>query len=121
MLAVDMTGMGSGLRNNNPTRLYDTSALTTAFDDQEGLEHLPNWTFLSGPLAQLDKVWDDYGVQAEVAPAGAMIAHSDIVYIIDRTGRTREILNSDPGDGSPASQSSFSALLASQVLRTARS
>jgi cytochrome oxidase Cu insertion factor (SCO1/SenC/PrrC family) len=98
---------------NNP--LYDTTALTNAFDDQEGLAHLPNWTFLSGPLAQLHKVWNDYGVQVAVAPAGAMIAHSDIVYVIDRTGHTRAILNSDPGDGNQASQSSFAALLASQV------
>jgi hypothetical protein len=44
-----------------------------------------------------------------------MIAHTDIVYIIDRTGHTRAILNADPGDGSSASASSFSALLAGQV------
>ncbi len=63
--------------------VYDSPAFTTAFDNQEGLDHLPNWTFLSGPLAQLHKVWDDYGVQTAVVPAGAMIAHSDIVYVID--------------------------------------
>ena len=56
-----------------------------------------------------------------MTPAGSMIAHSDIVYIIDRTGHTREILDSDPGAGSSASESSFSALLASQVQHIAAS
>jgi hypothetical protein len=50
-----------------------------------------------------------------------MIAHTDIVYIIDADGQTREILNADPGAGSSASRSSFSALLASQVQHIAHS
>lgn len=49
-----------------------------------------------------------------------MVDHSDIVFIIDRHGQTREILNADPGDGS-SSHSSFSTLLAGQVQRFARS
>ena len=72
--------------------------------------------FLSGPLSELQRVWNDYGVQVETAPAGAMVAHTDIVYVIDRTGRTRAILNADPGPASTSSLSSFSTLLASQVL-----
>ena len=104
---------------NNP--LYSSMALTAAFDRQEGLDHLANWTFLTGSLTQLHNAWTSYGVQTEVTPAGAMIAHSDIVFIIDRTGHTREILNSNPGDGSAAGESSFSALLSSQVQQFARS
>ena len=98
---------------NNP--LYTSTALTAAFDRQEGLDHLANWTFLTGSLDQLHQVWNNYGVQTEVTPAGAMIAHSDIVYLIDSAGHTREILNSDPGNGSSAGESSFSALLTAQV------
>jgi len=104
---------------NNP--LYSSMALTAAFDRQEGLDHLANWTFLTGSLTQLHNAWTSYGVQTEVTPAGAMIAHSDIVFIIDRTGHTREILNSNPGKGSAAGESSFSALLSSQVQQFARS
>ena len=76
---------------------------------------------MTGSLTQLHNAWTSYGVQTEVTPAGAMIAHSDIVFIIDRTGHTREILNSNPGDGSAAGESSFSALLSSQVQQFARS
>ncbi|MGD0392798.1 MAG: SCO family protein [Acidimicrobiales bacterium] len=118
MLGSRASGVDLVAVATNP--LYDTTALTTAFDKQEGLDHLANWIYLTGPLTQLHKVWNDYGVQVAVAPAGAMIAHTDIVYIIDRTGHTRVILNSDPGDGSPSSASSFSALLAGQV-RTVQS
>ena len=103
------------------TRCTTRTAVTNAFDRQEGLDHLANWTYLTGSLGQLHKVWNDYGVQTQVTPAGAMIAHSDIVYIIDRSGHTREILNSDPGDGSAAGKSSFSALLAGQVQHVAQS
>jgi cytochrome oxidase Cu insertion factor (SCO1/SenC/PrrC family) len=103
---------------NNP--LDNTTAFTNAFDRQEGLDQLTNWTFLTGSVDQLHKVWDDYGVQTQVAPAGAMIAHSDILYIIDRTGHTREIIDSDPGAGTSAGKSSFSSLLSSQIQHVAQ-
>lgn len=98
---------------DNP--LYYSPALTAAFDRQEGLDHLANWRFLTGPLSALHQAWSGYSVQTEVTPAGAMIAHSDTVFIIDRHGRLREILNSDPGSGSAATESSFSVELADQV------
>jgi cytochrome oxidase Cu insertion factor (SCO1/SenC/PrrC family) len=103
---------------NNP--LDNTTAFTNAFDRQEGLDQLANWTFLTGSVDQLHKVWDDYGVQTQVSPAGAMIAHSDILYIIDRSGHTREIIDSDPGAGTAAGKSSFSSLLSSQVQHVAQ-
>jgi cytochrome oxidase Cu insertion factor (SCO1/SenC/PrrC family) len=118
--------LGAGARNvdlvaivANP--LYTSTSVTVAFDHQEGLENLPNWSYLTGSVRQLQNVWNEYGVQAVAAPAGAMIDHTDIVYIIDGDGQTREILNADPGDGSSASRSSFSALLASQVQHIAHS
>ena len=77
--------------------LYTSTVATVAFDKQEGLDHLANWSYLTGSLNQLHKVWNDYGVQIQVTPAGAMIAHGDIVYIIDKTGHTREILTPIPG------------------------
>ncbi len=111
--------LGASARNvelvavvNNP--LYRSSALTAAFDRQEGLDHVANWTYLTGSLAQLHQVWNDYGVQTELSPAGGMVAHSDIVYVIDKLGHTRVILNGDPGDGS-AEGSSFVGQLTSQI------
>ena len=104
---------------NNP--LYRSAALTAAFDRQEGLTHLANWKFLTGSLPALGGAWANYDVQTQVTPAGAMIAHSDILFIIDRRGHVREIFNSDPGNGNPATESSFSDLLVNQVLHVAHS
>jgi len=98
---------------DNP--LYTTTQATNAFDDQEELNHLSNWTYLTGPVSELKRVWDAYGVETLVVPGGAMVAHSDIVYIIDKSGRTREIINSDPGGGTSSTMSSFSTQLAGQL------
>ena len=81
---------------------------------------MTNWTYLTGTLAQLHQVWNDYGVQTDVTPAGGMVAHSDIVYVIDRHGHTRVIINGDPGDGS-AEESSFVGQLTSQIGNVVRS
>ena len=105
---------------NNP--LYTSPAATAAFDRQEGMSQLPNWDFLTGPLDQLHRAWDSYGVQTAVSPAGAMTAHSDLVFLIDRTGRLRVVLTSDPGaQGDAALHSSFSSTVAQQVRQLVRS
>ncbi len=96
--------------------LYRSTAATMAFTKQEGLGHLSNWHFVTGPLPQLESAWSSYGIEAAVSPAGAMVAHSDLVYVIDRTGRLRVVMSADPGGlGNSAAHSSFSTLLAAQV------
>jgi cytochrome oxidase Cu insertion factor (SCO1/SenC/PrrC family) len=95
-------------------------AYTRAFDSQEGLAGLPNWLFLTGSLQQLQQVWRNYSVAAQILPSGGMIAHSDLAYVIDDAGHTRFELNFNPGPGTASSESSFAAELSStaqQVLR----
>jgi cytochrome oxidase Cu insertion factor (SCO1/SenC/PrrC family) len=103
---------------NNP--LYRSTAVTAAFDRQEGLDHVTNWTYLTGSLAQLHGVWNDYGIQTEVSPAGGMVAHNDVVYVINKEGRTRVILNANPGVGSTEG-SSFVGQLTSEISNVVRS
>ena len=119
MLGTGAAGVDMVAVVANP--LYTSTAVMVAFDRQEGLDRLRNWTFLTGSAAQLQQVWDDYGVQVAATPAGSMVAHSDIVYVIDGSGHIRDILDADPGDASSATQSSFSALLAGQVQRLTHS
>ena len=119
MLGTGAAGVDMVAVVANP--LYTSTAVMVAFDRQEGLDRLRNWTFLTGSAAQLHQVWDDYGVQVAATPAGSMVAHSDIVYVIDGSGHIRDILDADPGDASSATQSSFSALLAGQVQRLTHS
>jgi hypothetical protein len=44
-----------------------------------------------------------------------MVAHADVVYVIDAHGSIRRILNSDPGAATSSTESSFAGLLAGQV------
>ena len=67
--------------------VYTQSEYTAAFDRQEHMSTLPNWQYLTGSVAQLTKVWRQYGIAAQILPAGGMIGHSDIAYVIDRSGR----------------------------------
>ncbi len=92
--------------------VYHQLAYTQAFDRQENLTGVRNWLYLTGSVPQLQQVWKDYGVYAQVLPAGSMIGHPDIAYVIDRAGRVREELNTDPGPGTTATKSSFAVLLA---------
>jgi len=91
------------------------------FDRQEGLDGQANWTYLTGSAADLASVWDAYGVDVETAPAGGMVQHADIVFVIDARGHLRRVINADPGDADASSRSSFSGLLTSQVLQVLHS
>ncbi|MEP7024972.1 MAG: SCO family protein [Actinomycetota bacterium] len=94
---------------SNP--VYHSPADAQAFDQQEGMAQLPNWAYLSGPLPALRKTWHDYYFTTQVVPAGGMILHPDIAYVIDPAGRARTELNFDPGPGTSATESSFAAEL----------
>jgi cytochrome oxidase Cu insertion factor (SCO1/SenC/PrrC family) len=97
------------------SRLYTSREAMVAFDQQEGLDSLPNWSFLTGPVDRLATVWKDYGMQVLTAPAGGMSLHSDTVFVIDAHGTLRRVLNADIGAGGHASQVSFAEILAQQV------
>jgi cytochrome oxidase Cu insertion factor (SCO1/SenC/PrrC family) len=101
--------------------VYHQVAYTQAFDRQEFLNQVPNWLYLTGSVPQLQQVWRDYGISAEILPAGSMIGHQDVAYVIDASGHVRAELNTDPGPGTTATRSSFAVLLANaarQVLRS---
>jgi cytochrome oxidase Cu insertion factor (SCO1/SenC/PrrC family) len=91
--------------------VYHALSYTQAFDRQERMNTLPNWDYLTGSVAQLRQVWRQYGIAAQILPAGGMIGHSDVAYVIDRSGRTRTELNFDPGPGTTSSQASFASEL----------
>lgn len=101
--------------------LYRSQDYLAAFDQEEGLEHLANWRYLTGSVAALTSVWNAFGVQVAYAPGGSMIAHSDVGYVIDRNGHIRDILDADPGPGTAASKSSFAVTLANELNSVARS
>ena len=101
--------------------VYHQVAYTQAFDRQEHLTQTPNWLYLTGSVPQLQQVWKDYGIAAQILPAGSMIGHPDIAYVIDQAGQVRAELNTDPGPGTTATKSSFAVLLAGAARNALRS
>jgi cytochrome oxidase Cu insertion factor (SCO1/SenC/PrrC family) len=91
--------------------LYHSIAYTRAFDAAERLTSVPNWLYLTGSLAQLKEAWTNYAIAAQILPAGGMIAHTDVAYVIDPSGYTRSELDFDPGPGTESTESSFSVEL----------
>jgi cytochrome oxidase Cu insertion factor (SCO1/SenC/PrrC family) len=92
--------------------VYYSTADDRAFDTEAGLTTVPNWRYLTGSLPQLEKLWNQYGVDVENLPAGAMAAHNDIAIVISKDGQIVQELNADPGPATTSSQSSYSVLLA---------
>jgi protein SCO1/2 len=63
----------------------DTPEAIAAFASSHGLR--PGYYWLTGSKAQLASVWDSYGVGVQVANGD--LAHSSIIYLIDRSGYER--------------------------------
>jgi cytochrome oxidase Cu insertion factor (SCO1/SenC/PrrC family) len=95
--------------------MYSAPSFTRAFTEQENLQDVPNWHYLTGSPAQLQAVWKAYGIDVSLEPAGAMVAHPDIAFVISPQGRTRDIIGSDPGPGTTSTEASFATLLANGV------
>lgn len=96
--------------------VYHSLAEVDAFDRQEDLTGLKNWLYLTGSLQALTRVWNEYGVQVTVLPAGTMIAHSELAFVIDGRGRMRAALGAQPGT-TAAGTSSLTTLVDQELRR----
>jgi cytochrome oxidase Cu insertion factor (SCO1/SenC/PrrC family) len=94
--------------------IYRSVSFTNAFDRQESLDHLTNWYYLTGSVSALQRVWNSYGILVSTVGAGAMVAHSDLAFVIDSRGHERDVLIDDPGP-TQTFASSFSTLLLSRI------
>ena len=54
-----------------------------------------SWHFLVGTLNQLAPVWSSYTVDAQAATSAGTVVHSTFVYVIDKQGRERVLLDND--------------------------
>ena len=100
--------------------VYHQVADVQAFDRQEHMNQVPNWLYLTGSVPQLRQVWKDYGIAAQILPAGSMIGHPDVAYVIDRPGACARRSTPIPGPGTIATKSSFAVLLANAARQTLR-
>ncbi len=94
--------------------IYRSSTFTNQFDRQEGLNGISNWYYLTGSLPSLEHVWNSYGILVSTVANGAMVAHTDLAFVIDGRGHERDALIDDPGPDTTFA-SSFSSLLLSRI------
>lgn len=91
-LAKDVQMLAVTVDPTNDTRLAITN-----FTDGHGLGSDPNWHYLIGPPSQLQPVWRAYGVGTSASQSGQpstdLVDHSAMVYLIDRQGKLRSILD----------------------------
>jgi cytochrome oxidase Cu insertion factor (SCO1/SenC/PrrC family) len=90
---------------------YRPVGVLQAFDRRNGLNQVPGWRYLTGSLAQLQRVWREYGISARDL-TGAASAFTDRTYVIDAAGYVRRRYSTEPGPGTAAIKSSFAVLFA---------
>ncbi len=71
------------------TSPYDTSLSDAAKVATAAGMHRFDWHFLTAPLTTLDRVWSSYGVSVEVATNTGRTAYTQVLYLIDPSGRLR--------------------------------
>jgi len=54
-----------------------------------GLDSLPNWHMVTGPLTALNGIWRAYGVSISVQKGTGLEAHNDVMDFIDANGDVR--------------------------------
>jgi len=107
--------------NTSPTPL-NSHALVTV-DGHAGLAKMDNWLFLTGSMPALRGVLNGFAVHfSDARDMGMGVPHGQVAYVIDGSGRTREVLNiGDRGALSTAMESSTAVTLANAVERVSRS
>jgi len=93
------------------TTMHSRVTFLQSFDRSQGLTKVPDWQFLTGASADLERTWSTY---EQVSPnmMSGMMVHSEIVFVIDATGRIRWAVRDAPGPATTSAQSSFAVLLA---------
>ncbi|HVA02579.1 MAG TPA: SCO family protein [Acidimicrobiales bacterium] len=73
--------------NTDPLALSSAPASTAAV--RTGLGSLATWHFLTSNLTTLNAVWRAYGVSVNVSRTSGIVAHNDVMYFVDPSGRLR--------------------------------
>jgi len=108
--------------NTSPT--YVNYQELVRFDGHAGLDKMSNWLFLTAPLPTLRGVLNGFAVHVSDArnqEMGMGLPHGQTAYVIDGSGRTREVLSmGDRGALSKTMESSTAVVLANAVERVNR-
>ncbi len=73
--------------NTDPSALAESAEAPVL--SETGLNALPNWHMVTGPLETLNSVWRSYGVSISVDKKTGLEAHNDVMEFIDMRGDVR--------------------------------
>lgn len=113
---VELVGIDS-----NPAYLKRENLIS--FDGRTGLAKMRNWLYLTGSRSEVSAALNQFGVHLDSPTSSAMgLPHGQMTYVIDGSGRTREILTTgDRGAVSRVMESSVAVALADAIERVAGS
>jgi len=66
-----------------------TPAAMASYSHERGLDTVPSWHFVTGPVASLRSVWHHYGIEVEAPSPTADVQHTSTVFFIDPSGHER--------------------------------
>ena len=75
------------------------------------LGSMPDFYFVTGPVAETRKVWNAYGIGVSNEKGFAMSVHADYLFLIDPHGYIRWLVPDDPGTGGAQTTSTVTELL----------
>ena len=75
------------------------------------LGSMPDFYFVTGPVAKTRKVWNAYGIGVSNEKGFAMSIHADYLFVIDPRGYVRWLVPDDPGTGGAQTTSTVTELL----------
>lgn len=64
-----------------------------SYTSEHQLNTVSTWRFVTGPAADLAKVWSAYGISVQAPSPTADVVHSDYMYFIDSHGNQRFLAN----------------------------
>lgn len=76
-----------------------------AYSREHGLDTIPDWHFVTGPVTALRASWSEYHIAVEAAGPDADVQHSSVIYFIDPSGRERFL--AIPADNHTASGTGY--------------
>jgi cytochrome oxidase Cu insertion factor (SCO1/SenC/PrrC family) len=60
-----------------------------AFTNEQHLNTVPTWHFLTGAVPELKSIWHAYGIEVEAPSPNADVIHSSFMFFIDPQGKER--------------------------------
>lgn len=104
--------------NANP--IFHSVQDVRRFDQQEGLDQLPNWTYLTSANTQtLQQAWRDFGEYVSVPHLG-MVVHADNLYFLSPSGREIWLASGSDQASLGGSYSTFMATYLQKLLKVSQ-